>query len=456
MAAPKTHAPMRATVHEAVLDNGLRVLVQEVHTAPLVSVWCWYRVGSKDEGLGLTGVSHWVEHMNFKGSANIPREQIKGFIEQYGGYWNGYTWIDQTTYMETATRDALDRMLFIEAERMGSCLYDPDDCESERTVIISELQGGENDPEALLDQELTATAFRAHAYRHPTIGWLSDLETMTREELFGHYRRFYVPNNATLVVVGDVDTADAMRRVAFHFGRIAPSEVGRRGSSREPQQLGERRLVVSKEGTTAYLKIAHHAPAASGADFFAMLILDAVLTGAKGVNLWASFRNPPPQRSARLYQALVNAGLASAVSGGLVPTQDPFLHTISVTATDGISLARVEAAAVTAIDRVRADGITADELAKAKTQLRARLVFENDSIANIAHQLGYFATIADWRDTQSLAARIAGVTLQQVAAAADARLAPANRTIGWYDPIRTDANTNTGAASAAAARADQP
>ena len=148
-------------VRETVLDNGLQVLVQEVHTAPLASVWCWYKVGSKDEGPGLTGVSHWVEHMNFKGTRNIPRDQVKGIIEQFGGTWNGYTWIDQTTYLETASRDALDRMLFIEAERMASSLYEPDDCESERTVIISELKGGENDPEQLLDIELTAAAFRA-------------------------------------------------------------------------------------------------------------------------------------------------------------------------------------------------------------------------------------------------------------------------------------------------------
>ena len=151
--------------------------------------------------------------MNFKGTTNIPRDQVKGIIEQFGGSWNGYTWIDQTTYLETATRDALDRMLFIEAERMASCLYHPDDCESERTVIISELQGGENDPDQLLDQELTATAFKAHPYRHPTIGWLSDLQTMTRDDLYGYYRRYYVPNNATLVIVGDVDTDDALRRV---------------------------------------------------------------------------------------------------------------------------------------------------------------------------------------------------------------------------------------------------
>ena len=133
---------MRSTV----LANGLKVLIEEVHTAPLASVWCWYKVGSKDESTGLTGVSHWVEHMNFKGTTNIPREQIKGIIEKFGGSWNGYTWIDQTTYMETASTAGLDRMLFIESERMANCVYAPDDCESERTVIISELQGGENDP----------------------------------------------------------------------------------------------------------------------------------------------------------------------------------------------------------------------------------------------------------------------------------------------------------------------
>src|SRR5688572_1293401 len=232
-------------VHEQVLDNGLKVLIQEEHTAPLASVWCWYKVGSKDEGPGVTGVSHWVEHMNFKGTTNIPREQVKGIIEQFGGFWNGYTWIDQTTYVETATRDALDRMLFIEAERMANCLYHPDDCDSERTVIISELQGGENDPDQLLDQELTAAAFKAHPYRHPTIGWLSDLQTMTREDLYGYYRRHYVPNNATLVIVGDVDADEALRRAREHFGKIPPGPAARRRHTAEPEQIGERRVTVS-------------------------------------------------------------------------------------------------------------------------------------------------------------------------------------------------------------------
>jgi len=374
--------------------------------------------------------------MNFKGTTNIPRDQIKGIVEKYGGYWNGYTWIDQTTYTETATRDALDHMLFIEAERMRSCLYDPADCESERTVIISELQGGENDPDQLLDQELTATAFRAHSYRHPTIGWLSDLRTMTRDDLYGHYRRFYVPNNATLVIVGDVDSADAMRDVVKHFDRIESGEVARRASTVEPEQLGERRMTISKEGTTAYLKVGFHAPEVTHRDFLPLLVLDAVLSGAKGVNLWASFRTPPPQRSARLYQALVNTGLASAVSGAVLPTEEPFLYTISATATDGESLDRLEGALISEMERARVDGITPQELQKAKNQLRARLVFENDSITNIAHQLGFFQTIASWRLYPTLSQQIEAVTVEEVGRVAANRLKPTSRTVARFEPIR--------------------
>src|SRR5690349_7066374 len=329
-------------LRRATLDNGLTVLVQEEHTAPLASVWCWYKVGSKDERPGLTGVSHWVEHMNFKGTTNIPRDQVKGIIEQFGGSWNGYTWIDQTTYLETATKDALDRMLFIESERMANGLYHPDDCESERTVIISELHGGENDPDQFLDQEVVATAFKAHPYGHPTIGWLGDLKTMTRDDLYGYYKQWYVPNNASLVVVGDVDADDVLRRAEHHFGKIPSNAIPLRQATVEPEQTGERRVTIRKPGTTAYLKVAYHAPAVDDPRFYPLLVLDAALTGAYGLNLWSSFRTPPPQRSTRLYRALVGKGLASAVSGSLMPTQLPFVYIVSATATDGVPLGDVE------------------------------------------------------------------------------------------------------------------
>jgi zinc protease len=432
--ATSSEARQTGAVHARTLDNGLKVLVQEDHTAPLASVWCWYKVGSKDERPGLTGISHWCEHMNFKGTTNIPRDQVKGIIEQFGGSWNGYTWIDQTTYLETASRDALDRMLFIEAERMASCLYHPEDCESERTVIISELHGGENDPDQLLEQEVTATAFKAHPYRHPTIGWLSDLETMTRDDLFEYYRRYYIPNNATLVVVGDVETDDTLARIEAQFGRIPSGPQPPRLRTTEPEQTGERRVTIRKDGTTGYLKAAYHAPAVTDSSFLALLVLDAALTGAKGLSLWSSFRIAPPQRRARLYRALVERGLASHVSGSILPTQHPFLYTISATATDGTSLASVESVLLEELDRVGREGITDAELTKAKTQLKARLVFDNDSITNIAHQLGYFETIGTLGLFLEMPARIAAVTLDNVAHAAQAIFSAANRTIGWFDP----------------------
>ena len=418
-----------------MLDNGLTVVIQELHTAPLVSVWSWYKVGSKDERPGLAGVSHWVEHMNFKGSKNIPRDQVKGIIERFGGSWNGYTWIDLTTYLETATKDALDRMLFIEAERMGNCLYDPRDCESERTVIISELQGGENDPDQLLDIEVTATAFRAHPYGHPPIGWISDLESMTRDDLYGYYRSYYVPNNAALVIVGDVDSADALCCVEKQFGAIAPGELPERPRTTEPVQLGERRVGIAREGTTAYLKIAYHAPAADAPDFSSVLVLDAVLTGAKGLNLWSSFRDTPPQRKARLYRALVEGRLASSVDGAFVATEHPFLYAVSATATEGVGLAEVEHAALAELDRVRSDGISEAELNRAKRQLWARLVFENESVTNIAHQIGFFQTVASLDLYTSLPARIRAVTTEDVTNAARTYLVPSNRTIGWFEPL---------------------
>jgi zinc protease len=371
--------------------------------------------------------------MNFKGTTNIPRDQVKGIIEQFGGSWNGYTWIDQTTYLETATADALDRMLFIEAERMANGLYHPDDCESERTVILSELDGGDNDPEQVLDNEVTAAAFKAHGYHHPTIGWPSDLKTMSREDLYGFYRRWYVPNNATLVVVGDVDADDALRRIERQFGSIAAGSLPARIATREPEQLGERRVRVERPGTTAYLKMAWRAPEAASADFHAMLVLDAALTGAKGVNLWASFRNPP-QRTTRLYRALVDSGLASSVFGALLPTEDPFLYTISCTVTEGRTLVDVEGAALEALTAVRANGITPEEFTRAKYQLRARYVFESDSVTNIAHQLGYFQTIANVDLYRNFVEALDAVTLENVARAATQYLAPAQQTIGWFQP----------------------
>ncbi len=207
---------------------------------------------------------------------------------------------------------------------------------------------------------------------------------------------------------------------------------------RSPSRWESAECPFARVGTTAYLKIAHHAPAIADRDFWPLLVLDAVLTGAKGLNLWTSFRSPPPQRSARLYRTLVDAGLASAVSGAVLPTGDPFLYVLSVTAREGQSLAGLEAATLHQLDRVAAHGITTEELGKARRQLRARLVFDRDSVTNIAHQLGFFHTIARVQTYFDLERSVADVTIDEVARVARERLKPSQRTIGWFEPLPAD------------------
>jgi len=420
--------------HVAQLDNGLTVILQPSHASSLISLWAWYRVGSGDEPEGQTGISHWVEHMNFKGTARLSREAMTGIVERHGGFWNGYTWIDQTTYVSTAHRDALDDLLLLESERMSACLYDEAECESERTVIISELQGAENDPDQLLETEVTAAALSVHPYRHPTIGWRRDLETMTRDDLLGHYERYYAPDNATVVIAGDLDASDALARVERAFGAIAPSGVTATARPEEPPQDGERRVVVERPGGVGYLKLAHRAPAFAHDDFAPMLVLDAILNGARGLNLWCSYKPLGAQRRSRLYRALVDASLASAVQGALMPTRDAFLHYISITAAEGVSLEAVEQAASAAIGTLMTGGVTGEEVNRARRQLHARMVFEGDSVTNIAHQAGYFQTIGALAAYDALPARLAAVTADDVARVAARYLRPACRTVGFFRP----------------------
>ena len=248
---------------------------------------------------------------------------------------------------------------------------------------------------------------------------------MNRDDLYAFYTRHYHPGNATLVVVGDVDTDEVMRRAEHHFAHIPEGRRTPRHRVQEPPQLGERRVDLQREGTTAYLKFAWPAPAVRDRDFFPMLVLDAVMTGAKGLSLWAGFRGNPPQRKARLYKAIVDRGLASSVSGVILPTIDPFLYTVSFTANQGVSLAEIEDAATGEIERARTAGVTEAEVARAQRQLEARLVFETDSVTNVAHQIGYFETVTGPGFLDDLPARLAGVTARMQRRSSGKKPAPA-------------------------------
>jgi zinc protease len=204
---------------------------------------------------------------------------------------------------------------------------------------------------------------------------------------------------------------------------------------REPEQQAERRVVLRKEGTSAYWKVVFHAPAFDAEDFFPLLVADAVLNGAAGLNIWSMGGVSRPQRSARLYRALVDKGLASSVSGALMPTEHPYLYSINASVAEGQTIAAVEEVVLGEIEKLRAEGITPAELKKVHAQLRARFIYDADNVTDIAHQLGYFEIISSWSAYGKLRERLDAVTVESVQAAAARYLTPSNRTIGWFDPI---------------------
>ena len=224
-------------VTRLVLPNGLLVLLKEIHTAPLISHWIWYRIGSRNERPGMTGASHWVEHMQFKGTELFPANVLDRAISREGGYWNAFTHLDWTTYFETLPAASVDLALRLEADRMRNSLFDPEELESERTVIISERQGHENEPSFLLSEEVTAAAFRVHAYHHEIIGDLADLHSMQRDDLFAHYRANYAPDNAVLAIAGDFESSAMLERVRqLYEGIPAGAKSPRRCAWNRPSE----------------------------------------------------------------------------------------------------------------------------------------------------------------------------------------------------------------------------
>lgn len=413
-----------------VLPNGLSVLLRPVRTVPIVSVWCWYKVGSADERRGATGIAHWLEHMTFKGTRRFSKEEMKNLIEKRGGYWNGYTWIDQTTYFETLPREHLDLALELEAERMTRARIDGREFESERTVILSELRGGENDPESLLDREVTSAAFRAHGYGWPTVGWESDVKRITLAEMRRFYRTHYAPSNAVLVVVGDFSPKEAMRSVRRFFGRIPGGGRPEPAPLVEPRQRGERRVSIDGEGETSYVQIAHRAPSVGEDDVYPLVVLDAVIGGAKGINLWSY--ESEVRRSSPLYRGLVATGLAAEVRSFYVPTRDPFLHTVFLTANHGADPAELERRTLAILGGAGTKRPTPRELRKAKNQIRATFVFQSDSVTELAHQIGYFHTIHGVSFFEGFLDRIEKTTAEEVRSLAERLFRPANRTVGVY------------------------
>lgn len=419
-----------SAVVETRLENGLTVLVQPLRHAPVVSCWIWYRVGSRNEPPGLTGVSHWVEHMLFKGTPRFPPGSIFRQVNRWGGTLNGFTWLDYTAYFETLPTPGWELALEIEADRMVAASFDPAEVERERTVILSERAGSENQPGTYLREEVVAAAFRAHPYGHPVIGYREDLLHITRDELYQHYRTFYQPNNAVLVVVGDVEPVAALQAIEHHFGGIPAGTMPPAPRVTEPEQWGERRVTVRRPAPTAQLLLAWRVPAASHPDIPALLVLDAVLSGGKPV----AFGGSGMGRSARLYRALVAPGLCTAAVSSMSLTLDPFLFTISATLTPLVEPRRVEELVDDVVRRIREDPVSEEELTRAKRQLAVQFAAANESAQSRAALLGSLAVVCPERSPEQLWWEIEAVTSDDLLRVANTYLRPERRTVGWLEP----------------------
>jgi len=413
------------------LDNGLTVLLKDVHTAPVASFWIWYRVGSGREHLGITGISHWVEHMLFKGTPRWPKGTADKAISRDGGMWNGATWYDFTTYYATLPAERIELELEIEADRMTGALFEPQEVEAERTVVISERQGAENDPLFLLGEEVMAAAFRVHPYGHETLGHMCDLLGMTRDDLYRHYRTYYVPNNAIAVAVGDFQPDGMLDLVRKHFGAIPSRALPNWARPEEPRQRGERRVTLEGDGNTAYLSAVFHTPPATAPDIYPLVVLDTVLTGASGMTL---FGGGGTNKSSRLYRALVDTELATQVTGSLVPTADPFVYSLTVTVRAGHTLAELERRLRAELERVVAEPITEEELIKAIKQAKAQFAYSSESVTGQAFWLGWSEVFADYTWFEQYLDRLSEVTPQDVQRVAQRYLHRSNTTVGWYVP----------------------
>jgi len=414
------------------LDNGLKVLLKEIHTAPLISQWVWYRVGSKDEPTGLTGVSHWVEHMQFKGTPQFSTSELDKAIAREGGQWNAFTFMDWTTYYETMPSARIDLALRLEADRMANSKFSPQEVESERNVIISEREGSENEPLFLLGEAIQQAAFRVHPYHHEVIGDMADLLTITREQLYQHYHTYYQPNNAVLALAGDFETAEMLERVTCLYSAIPAGSAPPRLQRPEPEQPGEVRLTVEGPGETAFLEVAYRAPAASDPEFFSLAVLDSLLAGPSNLNMFGG--GGISNKTSRLYRAIIDTELAVGVHGGSSATIDPFMYTFMLTGHPTNHLDKALAALDVELERLKNDLVSQDEVTRAIKQARAMFAYGSENITNQAFWLGYAEMFADYNWFTTYLERLSQVTPADVQRAAQTFFQSRYRVVGTYHP----------------------
>ena len=441
--APRALSAGPADFRRVVLDNGLTVLVQEDHRAPLVSVGIMYAAGARNEAAGQTGIAHYVEHMNFRASARFPGSENTESITRIGGRWNGYTWIDQTYYAATVPREALGLALDIEADRMTAAVFDPSEFEKERTSVIAELRSYD-DPQSLLYDAVMAASFALHPYRNNTIGWLTDVEQITRDEAFRFYRRFYHPGNTVLAIVGDVEAARAVEEVGRRFGSVPRGDGTSDVRTVEPDQSGQRRVALRLPGPHAMVMAAWRAPALRDADFPVMVLFDALLAGGKGFYFTRDYA--PPARTP-LQRALVDAGLATRVGSDWQASRYPYAYTLQAAVPRAEGLGAAEEALFRALSAAAARDWTEEEITAARRQVRSGWASDLDDLAGRAHQLAFFEVSGGAESLGTLPEQVDRVTTDDLRRFARERLRTEQSTVGWFVPAAEPEGTAEAAAA---------
>ena len=413
-------------VRKTILDNGLTVLTKEVHTAPVVTVQVWYKVGSRQEAPGVNGIAHQLEHMLFKGTNERPI-QFGRLFSALGSASNAFTSYDNTAYFGTVEREKLTALLTLEADRMQNSRIEASQLETEKRVVISELQGYENSPEYRLNRAVMRAAFPNQAYGLPVGGTKADVQNFTHAKVLDYYRQHYSPDNATLIVVGDFQTESVLSAIQETFGKVAKSSRSAALSNNKPQTTGipqptanKTPIVLREEGSASFMQEVYPLPAVNHPDVPALDVMDYILTGG---------------RNSRLHQALVESGLASEMSGGAANLIEAGWYELSATAAPGQKLEPIEQVLTSELTKLTDKGVTEEELQRAKTQLSANVILSLRDITSQAMQLGSDqSTAGDYRFTERYLAAVKTVSTADVQRVAKTYLTSSNRTVGFFEP----------------------
>ena len=409
-------------VTETHLANGLTIFSKEVHSAPVAYFSVWYKVGSRNEISGQTGLSHILEHMMFKGTDDLPPGAINHLFQSNGGEINASTGQDRTEYHELIASDRLELAARIEADRMENSKFDPTELSHEMTVVRSELEGDNNSPGYdLYTNVFLPTAMTAHPYHWPTIGWTPDVEAVAnrRDVIYSYYKRHYMPSNAIVVMVGDFDTAKAVGIVQKYFGVFPAGTPEQHFITPEPVQRGERRVILKRPGTTGEVLIGYHVPKTGQPDHYVLDVLSQIMSGG---------------RSARLYQALVETGVAQSADAGNEDTRDPYLFELDGTPSTSVANADLEKGLEDQVTKIQAAPVTQDEVTRAIHQIEAEFVYRNDSVSAQADSLGGYAVIGLPRYNATYLDKIRQVTPADIQRVAQKYLTQTNRTVAYFEP----------------------